>query len=231
MKPAAEPLVTGTRFGRLTVIREAPSRREPSGSSYRMALCRCDCGTEREFRLAALRKGGSKSCGCLQREKARALAVSGNTTHGMSRTPIYRLWRAMLRRCNDPKNKRFDSYGGRGIKVCERWLDFSAFYADMGNRPHGMSLDRIDNDGNYEPSNCRWATPVQQSRNKRPFRKKGAITFAGKKMGLAWWARETGISSDTISRRLELGWSVERTLTTPLRRQRNNRLIGQLEER
>lgn len=134
---------------------------------------------------------------------------------GLSKTREYVAWQGMLKRCNNPRNKRFARYGGRGIKVCDAWLEFKQFLSDMGKCPDGYSIDRIDNDGNYEPSNCRWATRQQQQRNTRQNR---YLTLAGKTMTIAEWVESTGIPRDTIAQRLALGWSDERTLTEPVRK-------------
>jgi len=120
-------------------------------------------------------------------------------------------WQMMIRRCEEPKRKDFKDYGGRGIRVCDRWHDFDNFYADMGVRPALMQLDRIDNNGNYEPGNVRWATPAQQTRNKR---NNVNLTFTGRTMCMEDWATELGIGSPVILGRLRRGWSVEKALTT-----------------
>ena len=130
-------------------------------------LCRCKCGTERVVFGSNLRQGLSTSCGCLKREKTR----ERNTKHGHACrgkvTRAYTRWLGMLQRCSDPNHAAYCYYGARGISVCERWLKFENFYADMGDPPPGLSIDRIDNNGNYEPDNCEWATPLQQNHNRR----------------------------------------------------------------
>ena len=143
-------LAPGTKFGRWTVIGD--------GGKQGRFLCRCECGTTRVVRAGHLRHGSSRSCGC---------ARVGPVVHGHARKgdehPLYGTWKAMHERCRKHLN-----YAGRGITVCERWASFAVFLADIGERPPGTSLDRIDNDGDYEPGNVRWATPVEQAANRRP---------------------------------------------------------------
>lgn len=123
------------------------------------------------------------------------------------------IWRDMHRRCYDRSRKEYHRYGGRGIKVCQRWHNFENFFADMGERPSGMSLDRIDNDGDYSPENCRWATVKEQNNNTRANR---VITFNGESKSMTQWAEEVGIKVGTIWMRLHLGWSIEETLQKPV---------------
>jgi hypothetical protein len=183
--PARIDVPAGTVFGRLTVIEEALRR-----GARRMMLCQCECGTRKVVDVAKLRSGHTRSCGCLRREVAAELARTNpliaeyrtsdlrreqtrrlRTEHGLSYHPHYIRWRNMMDRCTNPENDHYHSYGGRGIKVCPEWHDVAAFCAwideNLGPCPPGMSMDRIDNDGNYEPGNVRWATQKQQLSNFR----------------------------------------------------------------
>lgn len=133
-------------------------------------------------------------------------------THGMSRTPEYNVWLGMLTRCCNPDNENYQWYGARGIQVCERWLEFTAFYADMGPRPAGTTLDRIDNDGNYEPTNCRWATRTQQHNNRQVNRH---IEFNGERLTVKQWADKLEIPYSRLEARIRRGWSIEDALLRP----------------
>jgi hypothetical protein len=153
---------------RFTIIRVAAQSKKGI-SAY---LCRCICGTERL--IPAYRIGKTQSCGCLQREISRQVTAQRNLKHGHhigGPSKTYRSWQNMLTRCENPKYIQYADYGGRGIKVCKRWHKFKNFLADMGERPAGRSLDRYDNDKNYTPDNCRWATPKQQANNRRDRRR------------------------------------------------------------
>lgn len=159
-------------YGLWTVIGEAEPYNRPTADGgrhpdgvIRQALCRCACGAERAVAFHTLKQGQSRHCGC----EVSAIVTAMKTTHGMSDAPEHRSWAHMKERCYSPTCDDYPAYGGRGITVCDRWRDsFEAFYADMGPRPAGTSIDRIDNDGNYEQGNCRWADKWTQAGNKRP---------------------------------------------------------------
>lgn len=199
---------TGKRYGRLTVLSRF-SNLETSNGPVTRWLCRCDCGNEIVVRGAGLAKaekgkGGTKSCGCLNKEKP--------IKHGMAASRLYRLWNSMIQRCTNPNNDKYASYGGRGISVCARWTDFAHFYADMGDPPPGMTLDRIENNLGYEPGNCRWATRKVQGNNRRT---NVILSFNGEKRTIAEWAEITGLGKSCLIKRLASGWSPEAALSTP----------------
>lgn len=189
--------MAGLRFGRLIVI--AFDKRSSHGALY--YWCRCECGTEKSIEGNSIRRGDTVSCGCYSRRIS--------TTHGKSRTPTYTSWRNMIQRCTNPKNKRYQCYGGRGIIVCEKWRQFENFLADMGECPPSYTIERQNNDGNYEPSNCRWATIAEQAVNRS---NNSRIEFRGQKRLLRDWAAEIGIDRRTLHRRLKCGWPLERAL-------------------
>jgi hypothetical protein len=174
-------------------------------------LCQCTCGTILPVRLDSLKDGNTQSCGCQ--------LIDSATKHGHSHSRpdkppsrTYNTWQSMLERCIRPSNFKYPRYGGRGITVCERWLIFTNFLVDMGERPSGMTIDRINNDGNYEPGNCRWATPKQQARNTST---NYMITYNGEKKSLPEWAEIHGLPRLVIRGRLQLRWSIERAFMTP----------------
>lgn len=204
--------LTGQVFGRWTVLRFAEIR-GPQRTAF--WLCRCECGTQRMVSTAQLcrRYAASKSCGCLRMDTI--------TKHGHSdaakprRTRTYRTWMGMTRRCRDANCPAFHNYGGRGIKVCQRWREsFVAFLEDMGECPSNLhSIERIDNDGDYCPENCRWATMAEQRRNSR---QNLFLEYRGETLTLTDWARRLGMPKSTLFGRLKMGWSVEAALTSPV---------------
>ena len=190
-----------TRFGKLCVLHEV----EKAGSQ-RKFLCRCDCGSEKAIYGQHLKRGNSRSCGCE--------IVVGRPTHGKFYEPGYARWNAMMSRCYHPNNKHYSDYGGRGITVCERWRNVTNFLADMGNPPKGLSLDRIDYHGNYEPSNCRWADDLTQASNRRSVRK---IKYNGREITLKEASALKGVPVSVLRKRLRRDWPVEKAIETPLR--------------
>lgn len=170
-------------------------------------LCACDCGNKKIIRQDGLvgKTRPTISCGCQTSKSA--------TTHGMEGTSIYHIWKSMRSRCDRTKHIHYKNYGGRGISYTKRWEKFENFYADMGARPPGMTLDRINNTAGYSKENCRWATHKQQSRNTR---KNKIIVFRGETKCLVEWAEIVGLRPDTIGQRLQKGWSVEAALLTPV---------------
>jgi hypothetical protein len=178
--------LTGKRFGMLTVLRREGAALQPSGNTAPTWLTKCDCGRMKVVRGVNLRSKGTASCGCTQ------------TRHGMFGTPEYSAWSAMLYRCTNPQAGNWKDYGGRGISVCPAWMGdggFQSFFRRVGARPSKRhSLDRIDNMGNYEPTNVRWATPCQQARNKRTSR---ALVVDGVSRSVAEWAEAMGLGRST----------------------------------
>lgn len=194
--------LTGMKFGRWTVV-ECVGKDKRHNSLWGVV---CDCGNKRILRTADLTSGRSRSCGCLNRE----LSAEANKTHGMGYTPTYNVWQHMKKRCYNPNSDSYHNYGGRGIRICERWLNsFENFLEDMGECPEGYSIDRIDNSGHYTPDNCRWATRSEQSRNKR---NNTLITYKGETLCIAEWAERLGVRHSTISTRYRKGWTIEECL-------------------
>ena len=194
--------LTGKKFGRWIV----KGFSHKNGKMFYWS-CLCDCGKERAVFGGDLKRGGSRSCGCLQKEE-----VSDRfTSHGMARHPAYRSWQHMKNRCGNPTDDGYKDYGGRGIKICNEWLEFDGFWSDMGSTwEKGLSIDRIDVDGNYEPSNCRWATSKQQGNNRRtnqlimcPDGELRTVTLAAEKYG---------IKRATIFSRIRYGWPEDQLL-------------------
>lgn len=189
----------GMRFGRWLVV-EKSAHRQYGQTTW---LCRCDCGNEALVASALLTNNKSKSCGCYRKEY--------HLTHGKSGSLMHKRWSNMIQRCTNANNSEYHNYGGRGIKVCSRWRTFEYFLADMGEPPEGKTdLDRIDNNGDYEPNNCRWVSRSENLSNKRNNRN---LTFEGRTQTMAQWSRELGINFKTLQLRIKYGWSVEKALT------------------
>jgi hypothetical protein len=204
--------IAGQKFGRLFVIRLADE--QVKGSCKRW-LCLCDCGNEKVIRSQPLRLGLTRSCGCLQRETSRAQGKK-NATHGMKRTPEWRAWSSMKKRCENPKVPGYKDYGGRGITFHESWKSFEQFYADVGPRPSpSHSLDREDNNGNYEPGNVRWATGFEQGQNKR---NNHIVTAFGRTGPLSSFFERGSMCHEydlALQRILKSGWEAELAISLP----------------
>lgn len=191
--------ITGLRSGRLVAYKRHSSK---------YWLCQCDCSNTKIVRTDHLISGTIKSCGCICKERP------NSTTHSLTRTRTYTTWSSMLARCNNKNNKEYFRYGGRGVCVCKSWHDFNNFFADMGLKPDGMTLDRIKNDKGYSPDNCRWATHSQQATNRRTT---NFITHNGKTLCHKQWSLQLGGSWSLVQHRINRGWSDERAVTTPRR--------------
>ena len=206
----------GQRYGRLVVAQEVEPifrayRKNPNHKTRRFS-CRCDCGENVVVASSNLRSGHTKSCGCLQREAGLRNGKIPHPKHGACGTPEYAAWLNMRQRCNNPKATRYERYGGRGIKVCERWQNsFKAFLADVGPRPSDQhSIDRYPNrDGHYEPGNVRWATDIEQQQNVSSNR---VVQVAGKDICIAEAERQLGINANTVRTRIHNGESPEEAL-------------------
>jgi hypothetical protein len=191
----------GQQFGRLTVIAFSHS------DERAMWVCRCECGNEKLVASKLLTAGQTKSCGCLRGTHHQAAA-------GSARPRVYRIWQAMLNRCRNPNVQNYARYGGRGIRVCERWMSFENFFADMSDPPSpSHSIDRIEGDGDYEPGNCRWATEKEQQANRRCNR---YVTHDGATRTLKEWSQLLGGSENIVSIRLRNGWTELAAVTTPI---------------
>ncbi len=204
--------ITGIRYGRGVVLGFGGV----SNGQKSLWFVRCDCGNIMKVQVSNLISRGSISCGCLNIEKT----IERNTTHGLAKKgaklpPEYAVWSSILARTQNPKTKNFKDYGGRGITVCERWLSFENFFEDMGERPgKEYSIERNNNNLGYSPDNCRWATKVEQNNNRRS---NHPITHNGRTINLGQWADELGIKVSTIQCRLNIGWGINKALTTPVR--------------
>lgn len=201
---------TGDKYGRWTLI-------HPDEKTDKKWICKCDCGTLKSVWLSNITSGKTKSCGCYGRE---ALSLR-DYKHGGAKERLYHVWCNMRRRCYDPKNNRYQNYGGKGVKVCDEWQDYATFrewaystgYDDKAT--YGKcTIERIDVDGNYEPSNCTWKTIKEQCYNRTSNR---YLSFNGKTQTITEWEKELHLPKDRIGDRLRKGWSIERALSTPLR--------------
>mgnify|MGYP001771151571 CR=1 FL=1 len=206
--------MTGKTFGRLHVF--ARSENGKNGQAY--WICKCECGNIKRVSGYKLRSGNTRSCGCYRDE----IRPFNRRIHGMSsyknkKVRIYNIWLNMKSRCNNPKNPEYRLYGGRGIAICDEWYDFEKFYkwAKEAGYRDDLTIDRINTNGNYEPTNCRWATRVEQQNNKR---NNHILKYNGQSKTIAEWAEEVGIAYDTLWARIQVyGWSVEKALTTPVK--------------
>ena len=200
-----QPIPKGKRFGKWVVIETSVSK---NGNLY--SKCKCDCGTIKDVLNGSLRSGKTASCGCNCK-----VGGSDNCNYKHGRGDLYSIWRGIRYRCNNVEGISYHRYGGRGIKVCEEWDNFETFKEDMGKRPSkSHSIDRIDNDGDYCPDNCRWATSKEQANNRKSNR---YLEFLGVNKTLTEWSEEVKISTQTLNCRLKRGWSIEKTLTTTVK--------------
>ena len=203
--------LTGMVFGRLTVIARTEDYTAKCGKSYAQWLCKCECGKELVVAQGSLLRSHTMSCGCLRSDISRDRHI----THGDVGTQLYNSWRAMRERCQNENATNYQSYGGRGISVCPEWEDYSSFknWALSNGYSPGLTIDRIDVNGDYTPSNCRWETRIVQGSNKRNNRN---ITFNGVTKTLSEWARDIGLHRSSLLNRIDkYGWSLEDALTRP----------------
>lgn len=205
----------GQKFGKLTVFGAAPNERHRNGRYYAMWYCRCACGKRTTHSSMNLLSGDVKSCGC-NRHTGKWNLKHGHAKHGGG-SKMYYVWTGMLARCGNPKTSNYHRYGGRGIRVCARWKkSFINFLRDMGQKPFGTSLDRIDNNGNYCPANCRWATRLVQANNTS---RNKYVIHDGMRLTYSQWAKRLGISTTAFWMRINTRmWSIKRAINTPPRK-------------
>ena len=201
-----EIIKKGDKFNRLTAIKF--NRKGKLGEQH--WLFKCDCGKEKVICVAHVKRGTTKSCGCLHKEMVIMRNTTDNLKHGKCETGVYKSWDSMKQRCLNENKTTYKDYGGRGITICDRWLKFENFFEDMGDRPDGKTLDRIDNNLGYSKSNCRWATRKEQANNTRG---NHLLTCKDKTQNVTQWAKELEMNYNTLRSRLNRGWSVEKTLT------------------
>lgn len=215
--------LTGQKFGKLTVIKRADDYISPKGNHFVRWLCKCDCGNEAIVAGSSLRaKNGTKSCGCINKEKSRDRMLK----HGLYGQRIYRIYKGMKERCYKKYCINYEDYGNRGIKICDEWLGdcgFINFYnwAISNGYKDDLSIDRINVDGDYEPNNCRWITNIEQQNNKRNNIK---VLYNNKYISLLELSKETNINFNTLKGRIcNYGWSVEKAISTPVRKYTKNK--------
>ena len=207
--------LTDQKFGRLTARAFVGIGKHGCA----LWLCDCECGKQTTVQGSSLTSRQTKSCGCLHNEAISRPHPPYTATHGMTNTKVWIAWQSMRRRCDYPRAANYSLYGGRGIKVCDRWNSFESFLDDMGEPPTPEhSLDRIDTNGDYEPENCRWATRKEQQNNKRNNR---ILEYNGESHTVTEWAARSGIQKITLFKRLQSGWAITKALTTPVRANRS----------
>ena len=207
--------MAGLRFGALVVLGQHPKKYR---GQFRW-VCMCDCGQVCSAPGHCLRSGNTKSCGCGKR-------MSGESNpffkHGHSRTnsKTYHAWTGMRDRCHNQNTEKYYLYGARGISISESWKEFSQFLLDMGECPEGMSIDRIDVNGNYEPTNCRWATPTEQANNRQSNK---TVEYRGEQVSIRYLASLSGMDYSAVAQRIQHGWTAERAITQPIDKRKGQR--------
>lgn len=208
---------TGMRFGRLTVL----SRAENVKPGRVRWICKCDCGNQTIVYSNNLKENGTLSCGCYRRE-VRCAVNKRRSKHGLAKSRLYRIWFGIKRRCYSESGENYERYCARGIKVCDEWINSFESFRDWA-MSHGysddLSIDRIDNDGDYTPDNCRWVNAKIQGNNRSTNR---VLEYGGRKLNVTQWANEVGLNKKTLEGRLLRGWSVEKALTTPVKERRKS---------
>jgi hypothetical protein len=200
--------LTGKKFERLTILERVPNQGAGRAAHWR---CKCDCGNEVIVRTDCFTRKDpykTKSCGCLNTEVLKKNATKhGHSTDDRGKTPTYGSWAGMIQRCTNPNNPQFRDYGGRGIAVCERWLDFRNFLDDMGERPNGLTIERLRNSEGYGPDNCKWADSIEQNNNTR---RNVLVKYKGVIDTLPNWCRKLSLVQNKVRKRLDRGWAPER---------------------
>lgn len=205
--------LSGKRYGRLIAIRESDKK---SKSGHIMWVCQCDCGNKKIVSSTHLVNGAIRSCGCLLRETTIERNHQEKVKHGMKNTKIYAVWNGMKQRTMNPNSKQYKNYGARGITICDEWRDsFESFYkwSCENGYEENLTIERVNVNGNYEPSNCKWATKKEQANNRRSNR---IIEYQGKKLTVSQWADELGIPYARLEKRFEKGYSIEKALSTKM---------------